>query len=168
VRAHTKGKNEIGKRFATVIGVAAAGVMALGAQTALAGGEPGGITPPHVQLSAPKKQEFGKAVKVKASCGDEACTAYAQGQLHWVRVREGRRNVGLGGGWLKDTSADLEPGETTTLKLKLKKKMRREAGKALDEGKEVHAKISAATAPDRPDHQGHDDNLEIELVKHLK
>ena len=34
MRANTKGKHEIRKRFALVIGVAAAGVMALGAQTA--------------------------------------------------------------------------------------------------------------------------------------
>ena len=34
MRAHTEGKYEMGKRFAIVIGVAAAGVMALGAQTA--------------------------------------------------------------------------------------------------------------------------------------
>src|SRR5918994_2506752 len=36
MRAHTKGKYELGKRFAIVIGVAAAGVMALGAQMASA------------------------------------------------------------------------------------------------------------------------------------
>ena len=36
MRAETKGKHEIGKRFAVVIGVAAVGVMALGAQTATA------------------------------------------------------------------------------------------------------------------------------------
>jgi hypothetical protein len=36
MRAQTEGKNEMGKRFAIVIGVAAAGVMALGAQTAAA------------------------------------------------------------------------------------------------------------------------------------
>jgi hypothetical protein len=40
MRAHTEGKVREGKRFATVIGMAAAGVMALGAQTALAGGSP--------------------------------------------------------------------------------------------------------------------------------
>ncbi len=33
MRAYTKGKHEMGKRFALVIGVAAAGVIALGAQT---------------------------------------------------------------------------------------------------------------------------------------
>jgi hypothetical protein len=36
MRAHTKGKHDMGKRFAIVIGVAAAGVMALGAQSAAA------------------------------------------------------------------------------------------------------------------------------------
>jgi hypothetical protein len=34
MRAHTKGMHEMGKRWAVVIGVAAVGVMALGAQTA--------------------------------------------------------------------------------------------------------------------------------------
>ena len=33
MRANTKKKHEMGKRFAILIGVAAAGVMALGAQT---------------------------------------------------------------------------------------------------------------------------------------
>jgi hypothetical protein len=36
MKAQTKGKHEMGKRFAVVIGVAAVGVMALGAQTASA------------------------------------------------------------------------------------------------------------------------------------
>ena len=39
MRAKTKGKHEMGKRFAIVIGVAAAGVMALGAQTGTAASE---------------------------------------------------------------------------------------------------------------------------------
>ena len=36
MRADTEGKHEMGKRFAILIGVAAAGVMALGAQTGAA------------------------------------------------------------------------------------------------------------------------------------
>ena len=36
MRAETKKKHEMGKRFAILIGLAAAGVMALGAQTASA------------------------------------------------------------------------------------------------------------------------------------
>jgi hypothetical protein len=39
MRAQTKGKHEMGKRFAIVIGVAAVGVMALGAQTGAAASE---------------------------------------------------------------------------------------------------------------------------------
>ena len=39
MRAKTKRKHEMGKRFAVVIGVAAAGVMALGAQTGTAASE---------------------------------------------------------------------------------------------------------------------------------
>ena len=39
MRAETKEKHEMGKRFAIVIGVAAAGVMALGAQTGTAASE---------------------------------------------------------------------------------------------------------------------------------
>ena len=38
MRAETKRKHEMGKRFAIVIGVAAVGVMALGAQTGVAHG----------------------------------------------------------------------------------------------------------------------------------
>jgi hypothetical protein len=36
MRAHTEGKDDMGRRFAIVIGAAAAGVMALGAQTTAA------------------------------------------------------------------------------------------------------------------------------------
>jgi hypothetical protein len=67
----------MGKRFAIVISVAAAGVMALGAQTVLAGG-PVDSTPPDLQLSGPKKVSIHPQVPghccrplvvVKASCG---------------------------------------------------------------------------------------------------
>ena len=47
MRASTKGKHEMGKRFAVVIGVAAVGVMALGAQTAAQTPAP---TPPGTAL----------------------------------------------------------------------------------------------------------------------
>jgi hypothetical protein len=127
MRAHTEGKDKMGKRFAIVIGVAAAGVMALGAQTALAGGPT-----PDLQLSGPKKQELDNAVEVKASCGDGECFARAEGGL-------ARPQGGFGG--LKPASADLGPGETTTLKLKLEKKTRKKAGNALDKGKKVQANV---------------------------
>jgi hypothetical protein len=132
MRAHTEAKDKMGKRFAIVIGVAAAGVMALGAQTAAAGGEPVDSTPPDIRLSGPKKQELDNAVEVKASCGDDACFARAEGGL-------ARPQGGFGG--LKPASADLGPGATTTLKLKLEKKGRQKAGKALDKGNKVQALV---------------------------
>jgi hypothetical protein len=75
MRAKAKKKHKMGKRFAFVIGVA--GVMALGAQTATAGGAP------HLKLSGHTKQSMGvgpkcteahrcggpRAVAVSASCG---------------------------------------------------------------------------------------------------
>ena len=52
-----EGKDDMGKRFAIVIGVAAAGVMALGAQTATSTtGEPVDRAPPDLRLSGAKKQ----------------------------------------------------------------------------------------------------------------
>jgi hypothetical protein len=141
----------MGKRFAIVIGVAAAGVMALGAQTVLAGG-PVDSDPPDLQLSGKKKQKLGKggpgqnclslrgkcgqppeAVKVKASC-DEACTARAEGKLTKVKNDKLRPSERV----------ELRPHQTggRTLKLKLTKKTRRQAHEALDKGKNVQAKVT--------------------------
>jgi hypothetical protein len=93
-------------------------------------GEPVESVPPDLQLSGKKKQKLGKAVKVSASC-DEACTASGEGKL--TKVKKDK---------VKPASADLGPGETTTLKLKLTKKTRKKAGKALDKGKKVQAKVT--------------------------
>ncbi len=137
MRAHTKGKHKMGKRFAIVIGVAAAGVMALGAQTALAGGEPVDSVKPDLQLAGVggmhelKKQSLDDAVIVKASCGDEACTASGEGKL--TKVKNDK---------LKPASADLVPGEKTKLELGLTPKTRRQAHEALDKGKNVQAKVT--------------------------
>jgi hypothetical protein len=145
MRVHTEKKDKMGRRFAVVIGVAAVGAMALGAQTAH-----GGI--------ADEKQKLGKAVKVNASCGDalegrgaedEACTARAEGKLLWFTpvpsrlARSARPDppTNVKHGKLKPASADVGPGETTTLKLKLTKKTRKRAGEALDDGKKVLAKV---------------------------
>jgi hypothetical protein len=78
-----------------------AALMALGAQTALAGGESVDSTPPDLQLSGPKKQSPQNAkpepgashcprslacyLKVRMSCGDEACTVLATGKLTNVK-----------------------------------------------------------------------------------
>jgi hypothetical protein len=139
------------RRFAIVIGVAAAGVMALGAQTATSSTvEPGDSTPPDLRLSGPKKQELGNAVKVKASCGDEACTVRGSGELTKVKEHATIDESKFGPAGLVPASADLGPGETTTLKLKLddgdesasQRKTRKKARKALDEGKKVEAKVT--------------------------
>ena len=50
MRAKTTGKHGMGKRFALVIGVAAAGVMALGAQTVMAGRAGPHLKSPHPGL----------------------------------------------------------------------------------------------------------------------
>jgi len=123
------------KRFAIVIGVAAAGVMALGAQTALAGGEPVDSTPPDLRLSGNKKLELDNRVEVKASCGDGECLLNAQGWLAWASHPWGHGEPDVA------ARADLGPDETTTLNLKLEKKTRQRAGTALDNGKKVQATV---------------------------
>ena len=52
----TEGKDDMGKRFAFVIGVAAACVMALGAQTATSTTGPVDRVPPDLKLSGDKRQ----------------------------------------------------------------------------------------------------------------
>jgi hypothetical protein len=164
MRAHTNWKDEMGKRFAIVIGVAAAGVLALGAQTALAGGEPVDSTPPDLQLSVKKKQELDNAVKVKASCGDEACQADGGGNLNVAgRQSHSQRSEKYLKSWLKSADADLGPGETTTLELGLGKKQRKVAGKALDKGKKVQAKVTV-DATDAAGNEAHAKRT-ITLVK---
>jgi hypothetical protein len=156
MRAHTEGKYEMGKRFAIVIGVAAAGVMALGAQTALADGDPVDSTPPDLQLSGKKKQNEAIApgtdcgqrrpplicgacdgavcdITVKASCGDEACTLRAKGKV--TKVKHDKL--------VPDApTQDLAPGETSKVDLNPTKKTRKEAGKAIADGKKVQAKVT--------------------------
>jgi len=95
MRAKTKKKHEMGRRFAILIGVAAAGVMALGAQTASSTtGDPVDSTPPDLQLSGPKKQDPQNdegcgtnwcRLEVRVSC-DEVCTVRATGKLTNVKM----------------------------------------------------------------------------------
>jgi hypothetical protein len=155
MKADTEGKYEMGKRFAIVIGVAAAGVMALGAQTASSTtGDPVDSTPPDLQLSGKKTQhvaigartDCGQkepplgcyacdggvcAIIVKASCGDEACTARGRGTLTKVKNEK-----------LRTASTDVAPGETSGLEMYMTKKTRKKAGKALDDGEKVKAKVT--------------------------
>jgi hypothetical protein len=154
MRAHTKKKHKMGKRFAIVIGVAATGVMALGAQAALAGGESVDSTPPDLQLSGPKKQNPQKPIgpaesacppfqrgggppgwlactlKVRSSCG-EACTVWATGKLTNVK----RDKLAAEGCFCSNGTFLLGPelrggGQ------------RREVRQALDNGENVQAKVT--------------------------
>jgi hypothetical protein len=134
----TEGKDEMGKRWAIVIGVAAAGVMALSAQTALAGGDPG----PDLQLSGPKKQNpqadttcdrYRCNVQVNVSCGDEECTARATGKL--TKVNKDKLTP--------EGSIVIAPGKTKNMGPDLtKKSQRREVRKALADGENVQAKVT--------------------------
>jgi hypothetical protein len=193
VRAYTERKDEMGKRFAIVIGVAAAGVMALGAQTALAGdagclGCPRGVDDPDLQLWGKKteppagtyeKQKLGKAVKVNVGCGDEACTVHASGNVYWhVEDGGGKAAARLASheipsvkhDRLKPASAEfVGPGETTTLSLKLKEKTRKEARKALNNrGKNAEWSPNAWVVVYATDGAGNWANAQglIKLLKH--
>ena len=108
MRAHGN-EGRLGRRFAIVIGVAAAGVMALGAQTATSTTGAVDRIPPDLQLSGDKKQNptiraaDAKAllgacdgtscdVIVEVSCGDEECTARATGRL--TKVKKDKLDAG--------------------------------------------------------------------------
>jgi hypothetical protein len=131
------------KRFAIVIGAAAAGVMALGAQTATPStGESVDNVPPDLQLSGPKRQSpqanscgsLRCDLRVQASCGDEECTARANGKLTNVKND-------------KLTSEDpttrvIAPGEAKKLWLPLSPSQRKQARKAIAEGEKVKAKVT--------------------------
>jgi hypothetical protein len=133
----------MGRRFAIVIGVAAAGVVALGAQTALAGGAPG------LHLAGDKTQShaivppigdegwwmgcdrFYCNVQVKVSC-DQWCTARAKGKLTNVKKDK----------FKPKKTGRLAPGEWASLNLQMTLEMRKQALEALDDGKNVHAKVT--------------------------
>ena len=155
MRAHGN-EGRLGRRFAIVIGVAAAGVMALGAQTATSTTGAVDRTPPDLQLSGPKKQNptihpgscdgprppyscgacdgTSCDVLVEVSCGDEKCTARATGRL--TKVKKDKLAT-----WHRNRSG-IHPGETEGLELRVPKQARIQAGEALAEGKKVEAKVT--------------------------
>jgi hypothetical protein len=157
--------------------------MALGAQTALAGGEPVDSTPPDLQLSGPKKVSLHREIPgqccrpwvlVKASCGkvngppasplesvppepwaanlpDTACTLSAEGKVMGDELKPLDELHPPEGDLLGPpqvfcvpdlTTCHWQSGGTLYLNLKLTKKMRKQARKALDEGKKVRAKVT--------------------------
>ena len=96
--------------------------------------------PPDLRLSGAKTQnpqadtycDRGRCdVYVKVSCGDQACTARARGRL--TKVKEDK---------LEPARRDLDPGETAALGLNLSLKTRKQARKALAEGKKAKAKVT--------------------------
>ena len=136
------------RRLAIVIGAAAAGVMALGAQAATSStGEPIDNAPPDLQLSAPKGPQNPQAhhrtcdrswceVRVNVSCGDEECTAVAHGRLTKVKRDE------LSPGKHSPRPQVIAPGELWKMGLFLESRQRRQARRALAEGKNVQAKVT--------------------------
>ena len=150
MRAHTEEKHEMGKRFAIVIGVAAAGVMALGAQTALATGESVDSTPPDLQLSGPKKQspqDDGLCdrqrcdLQVKASCGDRWCTARAKGRL--TNVNKDKLSPAFPWDHAQYPAPGITPGQRSQTGPELSNdRQRKQVRQALAEGKTVKAKVT--------------------------
>jgi hypothetical protein len=118
-----------------------------GPTAALAGNGVTTPTPsPDLQLSGKKKQHptispgqgcgpyspgTDCSVKVKASCGADACTARAKGKL--TKVKKDK---------LQGAKRPIVPGETRTLGLRLTKQTREKALKAVDKGKNVQAKVT--------------------------
>jgi 6-phosphogluconolactonase (cycloisomerase 2 family) len=95
--------------------------------------------PVALELTAKKKQEGFKAVRVSASC-ELACTVTAGGT---IKLPAGAGKARLK---LKPASAELAAAETTTLKLKLKGKTRRLTKAALAAGGRAKATISATAS----------------------
>ena len=162
MRANTKKKQKMGRRFAILIGVAAVGVMALGAQTASSTtGDPVDSTPPDLQLSGPKKQSPQKVggrpsfcsykrcnVIVRVSHTGEAFTVRAWGKLTNVKMDRldpvGPIDLCPAGGCPPGEDA-VEPGRDGIVHVGpelAKKQQRKQVRQALAEGKNVQAKVT--------------------------
>jgi hypothetical protein len=113
-----------------------------GPTVALTGGGEDAKGPPDLRLSGPKKQnpqadgpicDRGLCdVKVRVSCGYEECTARAGGKL--TKVKNDK---------LKPVHSHVvAPGKTNSLELELTKSQRKQIRKALDDGKNVQAKVT--------------------------
>ena len=161
MRAKTKKKQKMGKRFTLLIGVAAVGVMALGAQTASSTtGDPVDSTPPDLQLSGPMKQSpqnvprncpasgpsncdpclfHGRpcSLEVRVGC-DEECTARATGKLTNVKMAKlapYSKTTGPVGAGIDKIKDKVGP-------VLAKYAQRKQVRRALDEGENVQAKVT--------------------------
>jgi 6-phosphogluconolactonase (cycloisomerase 2 family) len=94
---------------------------------------PPDTTDPDLELSGKKRQRLAKKVKVKAECTNEPCEVSLAGKL-----ATGGRSYKL-----KRDARDLEAGVPETLRLKLPRKARRAAEKALDDDGKAKAKLTA-------------------------
>ncbi|MGH2990635.1 MAG: beta-propeller fold lactonase family protein [Solirubrobacterales bacterium] len=95
------------------------------------------LDPPGLKVKARKRQKIGKAIKAKATC-DEACEVVGNGKLAIKRRGEGRKAAKSLP--LQGLTTDLVANQQTKLKLRLSKKVRRKASKAL-RNKKVRAKL---------------------------
>ena len=86
-----------------------------------------------LKLTAKKTQKSLKAVKVKASCANRACTVDVKG-----KVKAGKKKAKL-----KPDEESLAEGTTDSLKLKLAKKAKKSAKSAARKDQKLTAKISA-------------------------
>ena len=106
------------------------------------GAGPPDATPPTLDLSGKKTQHLGAFVAVRASCPTEACEAKASGT---VIVPSGQSKHGerkLRRVKLRPASAQLAAGGKAKLKLRISRKARKAAVKALDRGGRVRAKVA--------------------------
>jgi 6-phosphogluconolactonase (cycloisomerase 2 family) len=95
------------------------------------------LDPPGLRVKARKRQKIGKAIKAKATC-DEDCELVGKGKLAIKSRGEGKKaQKSLK---LAETNVDLAADVTQKLKLRLSKKVRRKATKAL-RSKKVRAKL---------------------------
>ena len=151
MRADTKKKHKMGKRFTLLIGLAAAGVMALGAQTASSTtGDPVDSTPPDLQLSGPKKQDPQRdRICDRDRCNvivqvdvDEACTLRAWGKLTNVKMDKLDPPTWRFPEDFSPPSGDLRWGPVKMGPELAKEKQRLEVRKALADGENVKAKVT--------------------------
>jgi hypothetical protein len=160
----------MGKRFAIVIGVAAAGVMALGAQTATSStGERVDNVPPDLQLSGKKNQKIGPScesrecrvvLRVITRCGDEACTVSAEGKLTKVKKDEIKP-------FDHGPNPDLlAPGEKARLELKLSRSTQLKALMKLDKGRNVRARVTVDATDAAGNVATAKRTIKLKLLKH--
>jgi uncharacterized membrane protein len=129
----------MGKRFVILIGVAAAGLMALGVQTAVSGVD---NVPPDLKLYGPKRQDPQNDpracdgtwcdVVVRVRCGHQKCAIRVRGRLTNVKNTRLRPE----GPWV------VKPGHRWCCGPQLTHAQRRQVRRALRRDEKVKAKVT--------------------------